>query len=204
MKSLFFLTLLTLFSFKLQGQVSYKGSIMITPYVGLPNTLRWNLAATENIPDNSSVRYSGLSPFGLRTMIKASDKVSIGIDLIYGYAKVKYTTVDSIFSNGIWTSQTNYREISKKRFRPQVRINKHFQTGTNLDHYVGFAIGGNRRWTKETVNDIQITDNTSESAIPLSLRICYGFSYSLQNNIGIGGEIGLGGPLLQLSVTYRL
>ena len=204
MKKLLLLTLLSLFTFTLKAQEVYVGDIKLTAYCGLPNTLRWNLAATDGIPDNSSVRYSGLSPFGLRGMAMVNDKVSIGFDVIYGFGKVEYTVTDSLFVNGVWTSETTDYSLSKKRLRPQFRINKHWSTGTNLDHYVGFAVGGNRRWTKEYVNSILVTENTKEAAVPLSMRICYGFSYSLGYNIGLGGEIGLGGPLLQLAVTYKL
>jgi hypothetical protein len=202
MKTLFFLTLISLFTLKLQAQESYKGDILISAYCGLPNTLRLNLVATENIPSNA--QYSGLSPFGVRGMMKVNDKVSIGFDVIYGFAKAQYSVTDSLFTNGQWTTETNDYSISKRRLRPQFRINRHYTTGTNLDHYVGFAVGGNSRWTKEYVNNILVTENTKESAIGLSMRICYGFSYSLTHNIGLGGEIGLGGPLLQMAVTYKL
>ena len=177
MKKLFLLTLLSLFTLTLKAQETYIGDIKLTAYCGLPNTLRWNLAATDGIPDNSSVRYSGLSPFGLRGMAMVNDKVSIGFDVIYGFGKVEYTVTDSLFVNGVWTSETTDYSLSKKRLRPQFRINKHWSTGTNLDHYVGFAVVGNRSWTKEYVNNILVTENTTEAAVPLSMRICYGFSY---------------------------
>jgi len=202
MKSLFFLTLMTLFSLKLQAQESYKGDVLVSAYCGLPNTLRLNLAATEDIP--SDARFSGLSPFGVRGVMKVNNNVSIGFDVIYGFAKAQYSITDSLFVNGQWASETNEYSISKRRLRPQFRINKHFVSKNNLDHYVGFAVGGNSRWTKEYVNNVLVTKNTKESAIGLSMRVCYGFSYSLTHNIGLGGEIGLGGPLLQMAVTYKL
>jgi hypothetical protein len=202
MKKLLFLVLVNLFTLNLFGQESYKGDILISAYCGLPNTLRWNLAATENIPSNA--QYSGLSPFGIRCVMKVSDNVSVGFDVIYGFAKAKYSITDSLFTNGQWTSVTNDYSITKKRFRPQFRINRHFTTGTNLDHYFGFAVGGNSRWTKEYVNKVLVTENTKENTIGISMRLCYGFSYSLTQNIGLGGEIGLGGPLLQMAVTYKL
>ncbi len=202
MKTTILLLLVTLFTFNTRAQESYKGDILISAYCGLPNTLRWNLAATENIPSNA--QYSGLSPFGVRGVMKVNDNVSIGFDVIYGFAKAQYSITDSSFTNGQWTSNTNDYSITKKRLRPQFRINRHFNTGTNLDHYVGFAVGGNSRWTKEYVNKVLVTENTKENTIGFSMRLCYGFSYTLTHNIGLGGEIGLGGPLLQMVVTYKL
>lgn len=204
MKKLFLLTLLSLFSLNLKAQDTYVGNIRVSAYCGLPNTLRWNLAATDGIPNNSSVRYSGLSPFGLRGMYVVNDKVSIGLDVIYGFGSVEYAITDSTFTNGVWESETIDYRLTKKRLRPQFRMNRHWTTGTNLDHYVGFAIGGNSRWTKEYVNDVLITENTKENASAISMRICYGFSYTLTPHLGLGGEIGLGGPLLQMAVTYKL
>ncbi len=202
MKTTILLLLISLFTFKAQAQESYKGNILISAYCGLPNTLRLNLAATEDIPNDA--RYSGLSPFGVRGVMKVNDNVSIGFDVIYGFAKAQYSITDSVFTNGQWSSETNDYSISKRRLRPQFRINRHFTTGSNLDHYVGFGVGGNSRWTKEYVNKVLITENTKESTIGFSMRLCYGFSYSLTHNIGLGGEIGLGGPLLQMAVTYKL
>lgn len=202
MKTKILLLVVLLFAFNTQAQESYKGNILISAYCGLPNTLRLNLSATENIP--SDAKYSGLSPFGIRGVMKVNDNVSIGFDVIYGFAKAQYSITDSSFTNGQWTSSTNDYSITKKRLRPQFRINRHFNTGTNLDHYVGFAVGGNSRWTKEYVNKVLVTKNTKENTIGFSMRLCYGFSYTLTHNISLGGEIGIGGPLLQMAVTYKL
>jgi hypothetical protein len=97
------------------------------------------------------------------------------------------------------------RFMTKKRATPK-QIFKNLLNKTSLKTEIK-TVG----WQKQDVGT-QATkaiqdltkQNTKESTIGLSMRLCYGFSYSLTHNIGLGGEIGLGGPLLQMAVTYKL
>jgi hypothetical protein len=200
MKNLILSSLIVLISFVTNAQNSYLFSV----HSGLGNPLKTNLRVTENIPNNATASYKGLPTLGVMATTKINDKLSIGFDFMYGTATVDFNRVDTTFSNGQWNYVTNSYEITKRRLRTQFRFNRHFGSNANMDQYVGFGIGGNKRWRKEYVNDTLTTSETTDSAIPFSMRLCYGFQYYPTYNLGIGGEIGLGGPLLQVAITYKL
>jgi hypothetical protein len=198
MKS-FLLSLMVVLTTMLNAQTTY----MVTVHTGMINSLRGTLRASEDLSDNTSATYSGFSPFGLRATTKINDRTSFGIDLIYGTASVNFDRVDTIFSNGQWNYITNEHDVTIKRLRTQFRFNRHFGTNPNFDQYVGVAVGNNKRWRKELINDTLVTPETSDTAFPISTRLCYGFNYYPIYNLAVGAEFGIGGPLIQASVSYR-
>lgn len=198
MKNLIF-SLVVLFSSFVNAQTTY----MVSVHSGLINTLRSSLDASDNLSNNSSVKYSGFSPYGVRGIAKLNDRTSIGIDLMYGSVSANYTKVDTTFFNGQWNYDSNNYDVTVRRLRVQFRFNRHFGSDPTFDQYVGFGVGNNKRWRKELINDTLVNSSTSVSAFPISLRFCYGFTYFPIYNLGLGGEFGLGGPIIQASISYR-
>ena len=181
MKSLL-LSLMVVLTTVLNAQTTY----MVSVHTGMINTLRSTLRASEDLSDNMTATYSGFSPVGLRGTAKLNDRTSIGLDLIYGTASVNFD-----------------RNVTIRRLRTQFRFNRHFGSNPLFDQYVGFAVGNNKRWRKEFVNDSLVTPETSDAAFPISTRLCYGFNYFPIYNLAVGAEFGLGGPLIQVTVSYR-
>jgi hypothetical protein len=198
---------LSLFCMSGQAQGIFRGNVLLNAYAGYPNFMRFNLNLSESIPQGADAQYLGLSPSGFRFMYMASDDVSVGLDLMYGMASVRYTQTDTLFFNGQWNFETNSRFVHKQRFRPQFRIDMHLGAmDPNLDQYIGLAVGGNMRSRRVYQNDILVdsSPNDIDLVIPVSFRACYGFRYFVGYNLAIGGELGLGGPLLQFAMTYRI
>lgn len=190
-----------------QAQGIFRGNVLLNAYAGYPNFMRFNMNLSESIPEGVDAQYLGLSPSGFRFMYMASDDVSVGIDLMYGMASVRYTKTDTLFFNGQWNYETNSRFVHKQRFRPQFRIDFHLGAmDPNFDQYIGLAVGGNMRSRRVYQNDVLVdsSPNDIDLVIPVSFRACYGFRYFVGYNFAIGGELGLGGPLLQFAMTYRI
>ena len=206
MKSILFIAILSLFSLRVQAQSLFRGNVLLTPYLGYPNLLRMGLEINEGIPSGTNVNYNGLAPSGLRLMYMVGDDVSIGMDFIYTQASATYTKVDTSFFNNQWNYVSNDYFITKKRFRPQFRVNLHLGAlDPNLDQYIGLAVGGNMRRRNVYINDSLVSSapNALDFVIPVSFRICYGFQYFINYNLALTGELGLGGPILQGGLTYR-
>ena len=202
-----FALFLSLFCLSGQAQGVFRGNVLLNAYAGYPNFMRFNMNFSENIPQGADAQYVGLAPSGLRLMYMVSDDVSVGVDLIYGMASVRYDRIDTLFFDGHWNYLTNSYFIQKQRFRPQFRIDMHLGAqDPNLDQYIGLAIGGNMRTRQVYQNDVLIdnTPNDIDLVIPASFRACYGFRYFIDYNFSVGGELGLGGPLLQFALTYRM
>jgi len=206
MKILFSL-ILSLFCMAGQAQGLYRGNVILNAYAGYPNFLRLTMPTLESIPDNVSPNYSGLAPSGLRFMYMATDDVSIGVDLMYGSSKATYTRTDSIFFNGNWDVQSTTHLIQKQRFRPQFRVDFHLgSTDPSFDQYIGLAFGGNLRAREVWIDNVLVDQNPNDAnlVIPVSFRACYGFRYFIDYNFSVGAELGLGGPLMQFALSYRI
>jgi len=190
-----------------QAQGVYRGSVLLNAYTGYPNFLGSGMPLSEPYASYGNFDYKGLAPSGLRLMYMAADDISIGLDFIYSAANGRVSKTDSVFFNGAWQANTTDYLIQKRQFRPQFRLDMHvYSSDPNLDQYIGLAIGGNQRWRKVFENGQLIDQNNDPNQInlPISIRACYGFRYFFQYNYAIGGEIGVGGPLLQLAFTYRI
>lgn len=208
MKIILFL-FLSLFCFAGQAQGVFRGSVLLNAYVGFPNIMKLSIPNTEYYAEYGTISYQGsLPPSGLRFMYMATDRLSIGFDLIYSTANANVYQSDTSFFNGQWQITTNNYRIEKKQFRPQFRLDIHMSSlDPNLDQYAGFAIGANYRNKKIYQSGALI--NTSGNDIknllfPISMRVCYGARYFFDYNFAVGGEVGFGGPLLQFSMTYRI
>jgi len=204
---IFFSLILSLFCVSGQAQGLFRGNVILNAYGGYPNFLRLNMAASEGIPSYANPSYFGLAPSGLRFMYMASDDVSIGVDLMYGMSNAQYSTSDSSFFNGEWIVQKHAYLIQKQRFRPQFRVDFHLGAlDPNLDQYIGLGIGGNMRKRNVYMDNILIDQSPNDLGlvIPVSFRVCYGFRYFVDYHFAVGGEFGLGGPLMQVALSYRI
>lgn len=199
---------LSLFCIAGQAQGVFRGSVLLNAYVGFPNIMKLAIPNTEYYAEYGTISYqSSLPPSGMRFMYMATDRLSIGFDLIYSTANAIVYQSDTSFFNGQWQITTNNYRIEKKQFRPQFRLDMHhYALDPNLDIYAGLAIGGNFRNKKVYQNDSLI--NTSGNDImnllfPISMRACFGLRYFFDYNFAVGGEVGLGGPIFQGALTYR-
>ncbi|MEN9699696.1 MAG: hypothetical protein RLZZ301_894 [Bacteroidota bacterium] len=198
---------LSLLPLGVQAQAFFRGNVLISGYGGFPNLMRVNFKNTENLPFGPQLTYSGLAPSGLRAIYMLSDQFGMGLDLMYGQIKGSYSMTEQQFINNQWTNvQTTYTAI-KYQFRPQLRMNMHLQSyNPNFDHYYGIGIGFNVRRHRQYLNDSLLIKgkNPEDYTSPVSFRLCYGLHYQLNTQWSVGAEFGLGGPLAQCFMAYRI
>lgn len=203
------LLMLTVFSVGLSGiskaQVS-EGSIIIDPYYGFPN---FGKAIAQELIDASGedleeVRISGIGPMGLRAEYMLADQIGLGFDIIYNSWGATFD-IDSTGSDGV--TRPYETKLTMSRIRVQARINYHFVTSDQLDAYVGFGAGYNNR-VYSLKTELEGYDDSNllgsePSSLPASARVALGMRYYLTENIGLNGELGLGGPLLSAGVSIK-
>ena len=183
-----------------QSQINAKGSVIVDPYYGFPN---FGKAFLKSIESNSTgVSTAAIGPCGLRAEYMLADKFGMGVDFIYNSMSSSYQ-IDSLNAD-----QTVYKSYDSKlamqRYRVQLRMNYHFVNEEKLDAYVGFGAGTNiRRFVYNTDKPNAGEFSESGSLLPFSLRLALGVRYYFTNNIGLNSEIGLGGPLVSLGVSFR-
>ena len=201
----FFLFLFT--KFTVSSQISFTSNQVIEPYLGFPNLGRFSLEFFSDSINKENKEFSGLAPSGLRYSYMLNDVISLGVDVIYNSISENSSTVKTIFMNNEWLTQTNFMTIKLQRLRLHARINFHFPVSSAMsDSYLGLGFGTNSKWKKTIMNGNNIEELSGRKAVlfPFSLRVCYGYRYYFNYNWGIQGEVGLGGPLLSVGLSYKI
>ncbi|MCX6195943.1 MAG: hypothetical protein NTY55_04710 [Flavobacteriia bacterium] len=202
----FFIFLFT--KFTVLSQISFTSNQLIEPYLGFPNLGRLSAQIIDtSILEKQDQKFSGIGPSGFRYSYMFSDAFSLGIDLIYNSLSEKYRTSQDVFMNNTWTTINKNMLVSTQRLRIHVRMNFHFSAFSDMsDSYLGLGFGTNNKWKKTSENGNVIEKISGSEAVifPFSLRLCYGYRYFFNYNWGINGEVGLGGPLLLLGLSYKI
>ena len=203
---IFFLFLFT--KFTVSSQISFTSNQLIESYLGFPNLGRLSAQITDtSILEKQDQKFSGIGPSGFRYSYMLSDDFSIGIELMYNALKENYRTSQDVYMNNAWTLINKNMLVSTQRLRIHVRMNFHFSAFSDMsDSYLGLGFGTNNKWkkTSENGNVIEKISGSEAVILPFSLRLCYGYRYFFNYNWGINGEVGLGGPLLSLGLSYKI
>lgn len=180
------------------------GDILVDPYLGFPNMNVLFDQRGETFEGSKHNRAFG--PSGIRSELMLSDKVGIGLDFIYTSSK-KFK-VKQVYDDDL-NKFFLYEVIEKrKKIRLQLRMNYHFYNEDGLDCYVGIGAGNN--WKRyQVISDVprelsaQVED-PDFFYFPMSMRLCGGTRYFIQEDLAIQCEVGLGGPLISLGLCFRL
>ena len=202
----FFIFLFT--KFTVSSHISFTSNQLIESYLGFPNLGRLSAQITDtSILEKQDQKFSGIGPSGFRYSYMLSDDFSIGIELMYNALKENYRTSQDVYMNNAWTLINKNMLVSTQRLRIHVRMNFHFSAFSDMsDSYLGLGFGTNNKWKKTSENGNVIEKISGSEAVifPFSLRLCYGYRYFFNYNWGIHGEVGLGGPLLSLGLSYKI
>ena len=209
-----------LLSFNASSQSLFVGNHIIEPYIGFPNVTKYvPILALSQEPENVT-SYVGLPPSGLRYSYMLTDDISFGVDVIFDRSRKQFVSTDTVFQNGGWEFLSYEGQRTQTRLRLQARMNFHLPISQpNADSYIGLGFGSNNRWLKDYIKVVDSTDLSYPNfdwvlqrkisgkdaiLIPFSMRVCYGYRYYFNYNLGIVGEIGIGGPLLSFGLSYKL
>jgi len=196
-----------LLSFNAFSQSLFVGNHVIEPYIGFPNVTKYvPMLALSQEPQNVT-NYVGLPPSGFRYSYMLTDDISFGVDVIFDRSKKEFVSTDTVFQNGGWEYLSYEGQRTQTRLRLQARMNFHIPISQpNADSYFGLAFGTNNRWLKDYKNGVLERELKGSEAIliPFSMRVCFGYRYYFNYNLGIVGEIGIGGPLFSFGLSYKL
>ncbi len=211
-KILLFMGVVALSSTAMAQTQVQQGSIIIDPYIGVPNWAN-SILYNELDPDTQETGVTdyktngGMLSYGGRAEYLVADDFGIGIDVNYEVSGFNFNYTDSTYdpaSNTYSTSKYNY-DYKAKKIRAMLRLTYHFVQNERVDAYTAFA-GGYKGVNRSTAsNDPGFQPTTGEALIPVAFRLAVGARIYFTENIGINMELGaFGGALLQFGVSFKI
>jgi opacity protein-like surface antigen len=148
---------------------------------------------------------------GARVDYQLNEDYSVGLEFTYASTEFKYrryyktpstptgtttptttvTSTDSIFT----------AKVTKVRFLAKVGM--HFNISERFDAY-GTAGFGFKQFTYETKDGYLSSSNLLNDIIPVAIRVSVGGRFFLSENIAFHVEGGVGGPIMQMGVSYKM
>ncbi len=207
MKKILFLTIGLIFSISINAQSPVmQGSILLDAGVGFPTgNILWD---NGDLGENYTVN-GGPFAFGGRFEYMLADDFGIGIDGNFVTTGYNYDAIDTFsvydpvsdsFNDSI--ASNNY-DLTTKRSRIMVRLNKHIVQNDQLDAYIGAGIGYKMVNRVSSTNG-EVDAEQEEALIPVSFRLAFGARYFFTENLGAHIELGAwGGAPIQFGLALK-
>jgi len=182
----------TTFSASAQSPVM-KGNILIDAGIGWPTgNVLWN--DDGNDWQNYKVN-GGPFAFGGRLEYMVADGFGIGLDGNYVTTGYNY---DSYFNN---TDSLVNSDLTTKRMRIMLRMNKHIVQNDLVDAYIGAGVGY-RYVNRVSTGFIEVEQDGA--LVPVAFRLAFGARFFFTENLGAHVELGAwGGAPLQMGLSLK-
>jgi opacity protein-like surface antigen len=207
MKKLFLIPVTALFlcfgtQISLKAQIVEQGNIVIEPYYGFPNLMSGLLRLQAELISDSNLVVKSFGPAGIRGEFMVSDKLGLGFDFYYANSSAEYTSNET---DSLGNSVTYTYKASIPRPRFLVRATAHLAESDVVDPYFVFGLGYNATKLKLTTNDPNYSEDdvAVRQLLPIAYRIGFGTRIYFMDNLGIGLEVGLGGPFATAGITVK-
>jgi outer membrane protein W len=186
----------------------HKRNVKIEAFYGFPNLLTAALKNTYELTNQKKEQLSiaGAGPVGLRAEYFITDHLAFGAEISYATTSIQWQERGTIKLNDTTAIPYNYSfKLTAPRIRMLGKFNFHFGTSEHFDWYAGLGIGYNNTRIRLITDAPYIRDYDILSLyfLPLSLRVNFGGNYYFTKNVGIGFEVGLGGPLAAVALTAK-
>ncbi len=181
------------------AQCVQSGAAIVDVYYGGPNVIRY-YAKSAAQSSETEMNVTGKGPFGIRGEYFLTDHIALGCDI--NYVSVAASWKEQV-SNP--TPINYYYKVTYTRIRALSKLNFHFGTSAQFDWHAGFGFGYNQAKIRAFSNDpnFDAQDMGSFFSFPICARIDIGGKYFFTENIGVGFDMGLGGPLASAALLIK-
>ncbi len=203
-----FVGMTAMYSSNVNAQAVEEGSVVIDAYYGFPDLYKATFkTAYANSGSEIDLKIGGIGPVGGRFEYLLSDKVGLGLDVVYNSASLSWREVSSVYN----PVTTNYDPVtydykaSTSKIGALVTFNFHFVDNDNLDVAGVLGAGYSNRSFKYESSDPNYTGGSVSGLIPVGFKLGAIMRYFFTDNIGMNVGIGFGqGGLINggLSVKF--
>ncbi len=177
--------------------------------LGFPNLM-------PTIVDQSGLWHSGLDFFtddqtksfgqlNVKGEFMMSDRIGVIGVINYGYFSThnveEWSEYDPATQSYYTASYYYNTKVHKVRFTGGINI--HVVRTNRVDSYFGFLAGTKKAYLKYDTNNPFITTVPEAFVIPFAVRAQYGVRFFFNDFLAGHMELGLGGPLISVGMTYK-
>ena len=190
------------------AQAVEEGNIIIDAYYGWPDLYKSTFrTAYANSGSEIDLKMTGLGPLGGRFEYMMTDKVGLGLDVVYNSAGVQYKEVSQEYNSTTSTYEdvTYEYDFKTQKIGAIVTFNFHFVDNESLDVYGVAGAGYSNRTFSFESTDPNYTESSVTGVIPVGFKLGLGMRYFFTPNIGLNMGIGLGqGGLLNGGLSVKI
>ncbi|MFD1552313.1 hypothetical protein DNU06_11230 [Putridiphycobacter roseus] len=192
------------------GQALEKNNLVLEFGMGYPPLSYFTSgSAFNNFGINKVIN---VGTFILEAEYFVSDKIGFEISTMYSFYQnvesLQFTQFDPV--SGTSKSIDYDKIINKNRFKFLLGPNFHLYRTANLDTYLGLGFGINKSF--QTIKYTETLPSAPDNAFdffnldtsPIAMRVSYGLRYFFSEYWAFKAEFGLGGPIINLSISTKL
>ena len=202
-------TLLCISTTSSQAQNEKSPVFGIEAYYGFPN-LSSDIAVNryQNKFGFSDYKLKDQGPLGCRAEFFVNKHIAFGVDAYVANSDLEWDYPYAWDPNVGSYSYNYHYHVNIQQFRILSKFNAHFIFNKYFDWYFGAGLGYNHTEVLLTSNDPKIKSRQNEEfpfmTHPIFGRVDVGGRYYFIKNLGIGFEVGLGGPLFSVGLSARI
>lgn len=140
-----------------------------------------------------------------RAEYQLNEELSVGLELTYASSEITYLrSYAPSYSNSVtinYPDSTFNATANKIRFL--AKTSYHFNISDKFDAYITGGFGF-KKFTYSSRDLYLTTSNLTNEILPVAIRASIGGRFFLNKNVAIHVEGGIGGPLMQMGLTYKM
>jgi len=201
-----------------QGQEAFNTNylIRIQAFIGGPSISKQIFNLSSNFQDK--VAYEDIPLFGFKIETYVYNWLSVGVEGTFRKSTISYEVSDSSLfeeldeklgisvQDLVGVDPFGIYKLDLPRLRLLAKANAHLiPNSEKSDLYISLGLGMNKLTPQLTKNnqELDFSNDIPKLSLPIAFRLSLGYSYYFIPNVGLMGEIGIGGPLLSIGLTGR-
>ena len=179
-----------------KNQFTKKGTMYGDAFFGTPYLWGYALKiAADSLKQqgNTVANFHNYQQWGLNYEYMVNEQLGFGVEYTYALASFDYLY-----------GATKYSTIGLRKQRILGKMSLHFaRSSRKWDPYLNVGIGYStlKMYDQASAKTINLSD--SSAIVPLAIRVGFGFRYFFNDFLGINAEVGIGGPIAHVGLSFR-
>jgi len=170
------------------------------PFAPLQEAQMFGINFFSNTRTNKMIRNT--NHLCARMDYQLNSEISVGLEFTYASMEFDYVRSQTIQSGSTTVITDSLFGAKATKIRFLAKLGYHFNISDRLDAY-GTAGFGFKQFTYSSADYYLTTNNLVNEILPIAVRASIGGRFFLNKNMAIHVEGGIGGPMMQIGLTFK-